>query len=374
MKQAGYDLCFLAACAVNGLIPDREKVAAMDLEKLYTVSRMHSLTALCAVALMSAGVELPAQWQGRKDMAVRRSILFTAERGKILRALEERGIWYLPLKGAILAEMYPQPGMREMADNDILYDKTRQKDVEEIMVALGYDAECVGVGHHDVFKKKPIYNFEMHTGMFREGQNALFTAYYENIESRLIPDSNTSFGRHMRDEDFYIHITAHEHKHYINYGTGLRSLLDRYVYLLKKRDVLDFDYIRAECAKLGIADFEQESRSLCEKVLAGPALPELAPSEQQMLEAYLFSATYGTMEKGVRRKMEKAYGKISAGVKLRYILRRIFPKPQSYMGYCPLAQKYRILIPYAWCKRLVILLVKGRNRIRNEISTVRDMD
>ena len=61
MKQAGYDLCSLAACAVNGLIPDREKVAAMDLEKLYTVSRMHSLTALCAVALMSAGVELPAR-------------------------------------------------------------------------------------------------------------------------------------------------------------------------------------------------------------------------------------------------------------------------------------------------------------------------
>lgn len=53
-----------------------------------------------------------------------------------------------------------------MADQDILYDSSRQNDVMNIMLGLGYSAESIGKSHHDVYHKPPIFNFEMHTALF----------------------------------------------------------------------------------------------------------------------------------------------------------------------------------------------------------------
>ena len=37
---------------------------------------------------------------------------------------------------------------------------------------------------------------------------------------------------HFTDEDFYVFIVAHEYKHFADLGgTGIRNLVDRYVYL-----------------------------------------------------------------------------------------------------------------------------------------------
>ena len=56
-------------------------------------------------------------------------------------------------------------------------------------------------------------------------------------------------------------------KYFDGIGTGIRSLLDQYVYLNRLEDSLDFPYIDKQCEILGIADFEKENRDLCKKVL-----------------------------------------------------------------------------------------------------------
>lgn len=56
-------------------------------------------------------------------------------------------------------------------------------------------------------------------------------------------------------------------KYFDGSGTGIRSLLDQYVYLNRLEDSLDFPYIDKQCEILGIADFEKENRDLCKKVL-----------------------------------------------------------------------------------------------------------
>ena len=61
-------------------------------------------------------------------------------------------------------------------------------------------------------------------------------------------------------------MTAHEWKHYNASGTGIRFLLDRYVYCKAKGDVLNWKYITEQCRQLEIADFEQECRQLAVKV------------------------------------------------------------------------------------------------------------
>ncbi|MBQ7321951.1 MAG: nucleotidyltransferase family protein [Clostridia bacterium] len=374
MKQAAYDLRYLAACAVNGITPDPTRVEAMDPIKLRKISKAHSLAALAAMAYAAAGVATNAEWLTDKEMAVRRTILFDRERADILRFLEERGIWYLPLKGIILKDMYPRLGMREMADNDILFDATRSHEVVAFMKQRGYRAEGVGKNAHDCYYKEPIFNFELHTKLFAESMSGVFSAYYRNIREKLIPDGNSQYGYRMRDEDYYIYMTAHEYKHFSRGGTGLRSLLDRYVYLSAKQEQLDLAYIEKECRTLGIDTFEKDSRALCQKVFATPELPTLDEAEREMLEYYMFSTTYGTVSQAVVQRMTKLYGKTDRRARVRYLLRRLFPKIEFYKGYSPLAYRYKVLIPFAWLSRLIHAIFKRRKLIRSELRAVRDLD
>ena len=370
MKQAAYDLRYLAACAVNGIMPEKEKIETMDLEKLYKMSRSHSLSALAAMTLSSGGVKISSEWKAEQDKAVRKNILFDSERAKLLQFMEQNGIWYLPMKGIILKDMYPKLGMREMADNDILFDKSRQEDVLTFMQQNGYDAASVGKGAHDTYYKPPVFNFELHTRMFAESTSEIFSTYYENIKEKLIPDEGKHYAYHMSDEDYYIHMVAHEHKHFSHSGTGLRSLIDRYVYLSKKGSALDFEYIENECMALGIAAFEKDSRTLCKKTFSDPRLPILTEKETEMLEYYMFSTTYGTMSQSIQHRIEKEYGTSNKSARFRYLMRRIFPKVDFYKDFCPVAYKYKILIPAVWFYRLVRALFKRRKQIKHEFDVV----
>ena len=374
MKQAAYDLCYLAACAVNEITPAREKIEKMNLENVYKMSRAHSLSALAAMALSSAQTEISPEWKAEKDKSVRNNILFDNERAQILGFMEKQGVRYLPLKGIILKSLYPKIGMREMADNDIFFDEAYRNDVRLFMESRGYVTEHFGRSHHDVYTTAPIFNFELHTELFSEETSKLFYSYYKNIGDRWIPDEGKSYGYHMSEDDHYVYMTAHEYKHFVAGGTGLRSLLDRYVYLLKKADTLHFDYIDAQCRMLGIDAFEKDARSLCRKVFGSGISLELNESETEMLEYYMFSTTYGTMTQLIQHQLQKKYGQTSRAAKTKYLFSRIFPTLDFYKKNYPLAYRCKILIPFAWLYRLVRAIFVRRKQIAREWDIVNKID
>lgn len=50
------DVVYLVHCALDGEKPDATRVADMDLDEVYRVSRFHLLTSACATALEAVGV------------------------------------------------------------------------------------------------------------------------------------------------------------------------------------------------------------------------------------------------------------------------------------------------------------------------------
>ena len=216
MNKTAEVLLYLASCMVNQEEVDPQSIASVDLSELSVMADAHRLTAIVAFALEAAGVRVDRFLQG------------------ILKAFEEKQIWYMPLKGIILKKFYPQTGMRQMSDNDILFDAEKAKDVHEIMVSLGYETEIYDEGHRDDYRKLPMFHFEMHRVLFDEKTlpESLYR-YYRDVRRLLIKDSGNHFGYHLSDEDFYLYMIAHEYKHFAWGGTGLRSLLDTYVYLKK---------------------------------------------------------------------------------------------------------------------------------------------
>jgi hypothetical protein len=349
-KKAITDVAYLASCMVNGRTPEPSQVQAMDLQSLYAAAKRHLLLGITAAALERAGVSDDAFVQAR-GKAVKKVALFDLERKAILERFEEAGIWYMPLKGSLLKELYPAIGMREMADNDILCDPDRFGDIQRIMEELGYEAELSPMGVHDHYTKPPTLSFEIHRALFNLSHGEKFDSYYRDVKSRLVPEEGKRFGYHFSDEDFYLYMLTHEYKHFSGNGTGLRSLLDTYVYLKAKEASMDRDYLAGELEKLGLTEFEKENRSLSMKLFNGEPLTE---AEEKMLGIVKDSGTYGNETVRAKNAIEK---RGRAG----YLLARTFLPLHEMRSLYPWLDKAPFLLPLSWVLRIgKALIVKPK--------------
>ena len=388
----GMDMLYLAACALHDVVPDKKRVSDMDMigvMKEAARHSMHSVTYLGIkkyvdstqndVSLIDA--DLLAKWKNGHAWIVKKAILFTLEREKLLSFFEQNGIWYLPLKGVILQNFYPQLGMRQMADNDILFDASYRGELKKYMLENGYrGGEFVGrtdAGCHDTYLKEPFYNFEMHYSLHPATEKDVsLRNYYDDLGQRMIKDSDNAYGYHMSDEDFYIYVITHAYRHYSHAGNGVRIFMDAYVYLSRKQSELDFAYIEREMSSLGLADFEKMIRTLAFKLFSDPNpknLMKFTAEEANFLSFHIDSGVYGTTGNAMRIKLDELSGggKITPRVKLKYFIRRLIPGNDCYMLRYPLAYRYKILIPLAIVARILEAIFTKPRVLLKEIRALR---
>lgn len=215
MEKTSEFLIYLMACSLQGTKPEEALLANIDMEALLRLAKAHSVSAMVCMALeqtdafQHAAETTRLKWLDCKNKAVRKNMLLDAERHRLEKEFAEHGIWYMPLKGSILKDWYPKFGMREMADNDILFDATRRQQVRDIFVNRGYSIESYNKSsNHDAYEKQPIYNFEMHVALFHEDCSTL-QKKYENVVDRLVQDEKLPFRYHFTPEDFYVFVVAH---------------------------------------------------------------------------------------------------------------------------------------------------------------------
>ena len=362
---------YLIRCVLNDRIPAKEKLDKMDLSGVFAVAKAHSLTAIAAYALESVGIHDKA-FEEEKNKAIRKEIILNAERERVFQELEKAGIWYLPLKGIIIKDLYPQIGMRQMADCDILIDKNFAEDVRIIMEKLEFTTEYFNDSNQDVYHKLPVCCFEMHTELFPQWFNDSLVTYYSNIKHKLITN-NRNHKYEFSINDFYVFLVSHEYKHYSRSGTGLRSLIDTYVYLKQYGRIMDMHYIYHECSKLGISHFEKKNRELSIKLLSGK---RLFNTEQTLFDYYVFSGTYGTLENHIRNKLNK--DKNSVFLTVKYIKNRVLiPINRNNPHYNTFSTRYewfyksnaRILLLFFY--RIGVALTSSRNRVKAEIKAIK---
>lgn len=350
-------MIYLASCVLNGAAPDREKVRRMDLDKLYVMAMRHSMGAITSCALQEAGENDPRFWNRKMTVCVRNRTV-DQEREAILHELEEAGIWYMPLKGLVIRDYYPDPNLREMTDNDILFDPFRAEDVRKIMEARGYTTVHYGNGHQDDYQKEPVCHFEMHRMLFPIQAPPEIFSYYQKIGKKLLRGEGMS--RHFSNEDFYLFLVTHEYKHYYWHGIGLKSLMDVYVFLSRFQAQLDWKYLRRETKKLGISDFEKRNRELALAVFSADGPGKLTAHQKRMLRVFTSSGTFGDV-KNDRHTAEM----IEMG-KPRFILRRILLPLADVKESYPFFYEHRqflILLP-------AYRLIKGSANAASEIRKI----
>ena len=372
-RQLGFRAVYLAACALNGQCPQGDW--SQGLEELYRFCKFHSVTAIAAMALEQVWKTAPAtepemkQWRQARDKAIRKNILLNAERQRILAFLESIGCWYMPLKGSLLQFDYPQFGMRQMGDNDILCDPAKTEEIYRFMLESGYSCELHNQGNHDEFIRQPVYNFEIHRTLFKPETAPELAAYYADIHERSRKDPDNAFGYHLSQEDFYIYLTAHAYRHFVVSGIGIRNLMDVYVYLGKHQQELDWTYLEQELTKLGAWDFERWCRRVSFQLFENPALmPEISAADLAMLDAFFASGTFGTEEQLLRKAME--YNARSGHSRGYFFLQRMFPSGEMLGIMYPVVRGRKWMVPFVWIYRLVISLVRKPGRVIRELKSI----
>ncbi len=362
-SKTAQTLIYLLSCAVNKTKCEL-KPGEIDFDGLYLLAQKHVLCSAVAFALESAGMNERRFTQARLK-AKRKNGLFDIERRRIYEMLNEKGVWYLPLKGIVLKEFYPGYGMREMSDNDILCDESKMSEVREIMETLGYSCEQYGITNHDVYQKPPTLEFEMHRKLFEEGQLPAFDSYYANVITKAVHKEKCEYS--FSDEDFYIYILAHTYKHFSFNGTGLRPLLDIYVYLNSHTN-LDFDYIGQELDVLQISKFEQKCRCLAQKLFG---FQKLSDEDTLLLSNFLDSSLYGSIAQGEYNSLTRSFnGKDSKGVKAGYLLKRFFINGKALESQYPFFARHKYLLPALYVYRPVKGVFTAPRRIAGEVKRV----
>lgn len=382
MEKTSEFLIYLMACSLQGTKPEEALLANIDMEALLRLAKAHSVSAMVCMALEQTDAfqhtaeTTRLKWLDAKNKAVRKNMLLDAERHQLEKEFAEHGIWYMPLKGSILKDWYPKFGMREMADNDILFDPAGRKQVREIFQNRSYKTVSFRKGNHDVYEKAPIYNFEMHVSLFN-GTYKELTEQYENVKEHLLPVDGTAYQFAFTPEDFYVFVLAHAHKHYSYSGTGIRTLADIYIMNQKLGGTMNWEYVDSELRGLGIFSYERESRELAQKLFGIAELPteaNLSEAEQQMLAYYLGASTYGTIENRTLNQMQKLQpdgGAITAHTKRKYLLSRIFPGREWCKACAPTVYKYPVLLPFFWVRRLVYRGITNRKKVTQEIKALK---
>ena len=344
---------YLCACALNNRIPDSLDVQKMDLDAVYSFAANHMISAIVAMALESAGYK-DQRSENAIGNAIRKVAIFQTALQDISSRMEKEQIWHAPLKGAVIKDLYPRFGMREMSDIDILIDAERREDVKRIMEDLGFTTDRFGTDIHDVYKKEPVLNVEIHQSLFNSSHEAVFQTYFQNAQAKL---EKQGYVCRFSPEDFYIFLIAHEYRHYYGSGTGLRSLMDTYIYT--KSVSLDYSYIAEEMGKLGIAAFEQSNRQLSAKLFDGDKLTE---KEQEQLDYMLSSGTYGSIQHRIENKLQK-----NNWTKMDYMANRflvpVSKKNKKYRAFAntfPFFYKHKILLPFLPFYRVVRGIRNGR--------------
>ena len=334
-----------------------------DWGKFYRICKFHKIQSMVCPGIQKLPKEqqppeeILKKFQEAESMEIARDAVQAFSQEELLEAFEKEGISVLPLKGILMKRFYPVTSMRMMADLDILIDSEKRQSLRKIMQNAGYTIRSYNKGNHDVYYKEPCLNIEIHNKLFTPCDKKLHS-YYKSVWEYALETSPYyySFGL----EDNFIYFTAHMAKHYYAGGTGIRSVIDFYLFLKKYKNSMDFNYIWSEFKKLGLCSFYEMMADLSE-IWFGNAS---GIKQTDLIAEYIFeSGVYGTKHNNILNQINK-------NGKYKYILNRLFPNINIMKESFPILKRHCYILPLLWIYRLFFSALTKYKNIRYEIVTL----
>ncbi len=343
--------------------PDKKIIQEIDnekIEKLYSVSKRHDMAQLIGPAIEKCSIkaegEIAQKLAKAQLMAAFRCEKIVYELERIKATLSDGGIDHIPLKGAVLRSLYPEPWMRTSSDIDVL---VRESDLEAAKALL-----CERLGY--VFKEKE----SKHDISLYSESGVLLELHYcirEDIDGadRILDrvwSYSSSVGNGyeyvMNTEFLVFYLTVHALCHFGIGGCGIRPVCD--LYLCRHKLGYDERKVLELCREAKIETFYKEIMNLSEFWFGDAEINELT----ERLECYILTGgLFGTVTShiAVRRTVE--------GSKFRFAGKRIFASYNTLRKRYP-SLKNRVWIPIYQVRRWIDVILQGRYSVSmNELKT-----
>ncbi len=302
--------------------------------------------------VLSAGMQ--SDLQQRYYAALNQSVLQAYEGERLLNALDAAGLSCIALKGWELRKLYPDESMRQMADLDVLVKPYDYSQIKEIVGNIGYSAEEESSWKHDNFWKESVH-VEMHKRLTDDSGEIM--TWENNLWDHAAVDHGNIY--RMSDEDFYIFHFVHLHKDFMNGSLGLRRIVD--TWLLNRRQIKS-EIVMPVLASFGIQNFHDRMVDLSKAAMGEISMNE----DNEFLLAHAF--THGIYGSGISYKAGRIAsmgGSLKSG-KVKSALAAVFLPYSRMKAQFPILQKWPILLPFCWIKRILRFLrsdVKSKGKM-----------
>ncbi|MBP3321555.1 MAG: nucleotidyltransferase family protein [Clostridia bacterium] len=325
-----------------------EELSEQTLRELFLLSKKHDLAHLIGFSLEKAGAlpegKAKEHFSKEQMLALYRYRRMEYEYGRICALFEAEGIDYMPLKGAVLRALYPEPWMRTSCDIDLLI---KEEQTDSAIALLKSKLNCKSDG------QKTFHDVHVHT------ESGVHLELHYNIKEELDPMDGVLLRvwdyalpeeghphRHLQSPEYLVfHQIAHAAYHFIKGGCGVRPLLD--LWLLKKKTTFDEKKLAALLKEAGLSLFAKNLFLLTEVWFEGR---EHCPLTLEMEEYVLGAGVYGTVENAVAMGQEGENGKT------HYLLSQIFMPYKKLKERYSVLKKHPLLFPfftvYRWFKIL----------------------
>ena len=363
-KETSKVLFALLRSAVCGGLLSSEEISLYSpdiLPKITSLAQKHDVIHLIVFALKKNGLldEGNKNLESKMLIAVYRLEKLNYELTKLCGALEQAEVPFMPLKGAVLRQYYPEPWMRTSCDIDVLvHEEDLQRTVSYLSDNLGYRRESQNSHDISMFTQGGVH-IEVHYDLVEDGKVNFASAVLKHIWNVAVKHAGCNYQYEMPDEMFYFYHIAHMAKHFVETGgCGIRPFLD--IWVLNYR--IDFD--RKKRDKLlsygGLGTFAKQAELLSEVWFGNAEHTEIT---RQMETYILRGGVYGTNTNRVAVQQQKKGGKV------RYALSKIFIPYDAIKFHYPILQKYRVLTPFMEVRRWGKLIFCGHlKRTVNELK------
>ena len=309
------------------------------LPDLYKLADKHDMAHILSKTLWDLGIsgaDTTNQLRQKQMMAVYRYEKLSAAYAEICQYFEKIKIPFLPLKGSVIRQYYPEPWMRTSCDIDVL---VREEDLEVAATFLEENLHYKkGIkGTHDMSIYTPTgVHLELHYRMVeerssREREDALLNDIWQYVS----PETEGKFQHRMTDEMFLFYHVSHMAKHFDHGGCGIKPLMD--LWLLEHKAGITVNKAADLLEQGGLLKFAHCARELAEVWFSGK---EATAVTEQMESYILFGGVYGNTQKSAavsRRKKSK----------WQYLMSKVFIPWKTLRHYYPVLHKHRWLTP--WC-------------------------
>lgn len=354
---------------IAGEVCGKEVTAVPDLPedaqtRLYRLSKAHDLAHLVGNALIRqdriTDGELKAKFEKQIMVAVYRYEKINHELQRLCRTLNEAKIPFIPLKGAVIRQYYPEPWMRTSCDIDIL---VREEQVEEaaqvIAEKLGYTdkKKC----YHDIsLMSGSGVHLELHHSL-REDEENLDRVLSACWDYAVACDG---YEYRFEKEFFFFHQVAHACYHFLRGGCGVRPFLD--IYLLERELSPDREALDRLLSAAGIRKFAETASALAEVWFGNREHTDVT---RRMERFVLSGGVYGNKDNLM------AIGQQSEKGQVGYVLHRIWLPYEPLCRVYPKLQGRRYLQPFYEIRRWFrVFDPKARSRRKQELDAIKRLD